>query len=59
MGGLRIFLKNHRTSLFKATFQMNLISAGSISLDSTFNGQQRIYDTDTHNVIFYKGSHEC
>ncbi len=59
MGGLRIFQKNRGASLFKATFRINLISAGSISLDSTFNGQQRIYNTDTHNLIFYKGSHEC
>ncbi len=33
MGGLWIFLKNRRASLFKATFRMNLISAGSISLN--------------------------
>ncbi len=36
MGDGRIFLKIFRTSLFNDTYRMSLISAESISLDSTF-----------------------
>jgi hypothetical protein len=36
MGGGQIFLKTFRASLY----QMSLISAGSISLDSTFKGKE-------------------
>ncbi len=37
MGGGWIFLKTFRASLFMKTYRMGLISAKSISLDSTFN----------------------
>jgi hypothetical protein len=35
-GNGRNFLKNHRASSLMTTYRMSLISAGSISLDSTF-----------------------
>ncbi len=36
MGGGRILLKPRRDDSFKKSYRMSLISAGSISLDSTF-----------------------
>jgi len=36
MGDNRIYLKNYAPLSFKMIFRMNPISAGSISLDSTF-----------------------
>jgi hypothetical protein len=48
MGGRADFSKSPRLSfLIKKTYQMNLISAGSTSLDSTFNrSKHKLFDAE-------------
>ncbi len=45
MGDGQILLKPRRDDSFKKSYRMSLISAGSISLDSTFKGS--IADADS------------
>ncbi len=54
MGVWQIFYKNLRASLFNDDYRISLISAGSISLDSTFKRQIRnqrgIYKKSLKNI---------
>ncbi len=54
MGDGRILLKHPRDDSFKKSYRMSLISAGSISLDSTFKLMQHCHRQCKFTIISYK-----